>query len=69
MKCCICGKEMPNFMCSNNPDGAAWKKDGEIITPVFGLEDRCCDECNKKFVIPGRLYRAKLSESKNEDKE
>ena len=56
MKCCICGKEIKGF--GNNPEGAVWKThDGKIEMPEFGAEDRCCDECNGAFVIPGRMYR------------
>ena len=56
MKCCICGKEIKG--CGNNPEGAVWKtRDGKIEMPEFGAEDRCCDECNGAFVIPGRMYR------------
>jgi DNA-directed RNA polymerase subunit RPC12/RpoP len=48
MRCCICGKEIDGF--GNNP------------YPLCGKEDtdsRCCDECNWKFVIPGRVNSAK----------
>lgn len=56
MKCCICGVEINGY--GNNPDGAVWKTPtGEIELPEFNADDRCCDECNSKFVIPGRLYR------------
>ena len=56
MKCCICHKEIEGF--GNNPEGAVWKThDGKIEMPEFKAEDRCCDECNGAFVIPGRMYR------------
>ena len=56
MKCCICGKEIKGW--GNNPDGAVWKThDGKIEMPEFKEDDRCCDECNGAFVIPGRMYR------------
>ena len=56
MKCCICEKEIIGY--GNNPDGAMWKNRlGEIEELEFGAEDRCCDECNNRYVIPGRLYR------------
>ena len=56
MKCCICGKEIKGW--GNSPDGAVWKtRDGKIEMPEFKAEDRCCDECNGAFVIPGRMYR------------
>ena len=57
--CCICGKEFEGW--GNNPDGAAWKThDGEIELPEFEPLDRCCDECNAKYVVPGRIYRMGL---------
>ena len=56
MKCCICGKEIEGW--GNNPEGAVWKThDGKIEMPEFNEDDRCCDECNGAFVIPGRMYR------------
>lgn len=57
--CCICrGKLTDKF--GNNPDGAIWKDtSGNIVFPEFKENDRCCDECNLKFVIPGRMYRLK----------
>lgn len=56
MKCCICGKEIKGF--GNNAEGAVWKThDGKIEMPEFKEGDRCCDECNGAFVIPGRMYR------------
>ena len=59
MKCCICGIEINGY--GNNPDGAVWKTPtGEIELPEFEADDRCCDECNSRFVIPGRLYRMNL---------
>ena len=56
MKCCICGKKIKGL--DHNPEGAAWKTPtGEVELPEFVVEDRCCDECNRTYVIPGRLYR------------
>lgn len=53
--CCICGKTFTGY--GNNPEGAVWKNEkGEIIKPTFGSNDRCCDDCNSKYVIPGRIY-------------
>lgn len=46
--CCICGEEYTGY--GNNAE--PYKK------------GRCCDECNRKFVIPSRLN--KLRNSKNE---
>ncbi len=58
-RCCLCRKEIKGW--GNNPDGAAWKTyDGEIELLEFGPEDCCCDECNAKYVIPGRIYRLGL---------
>ncbi len=54
--CCICGDIYDNY--GNNPEGAAWKTEsGEIVFPEFDIiNDRCCNDCNEKFVIPGRIY-------------
>ena len=42
MKCCLCGKE-----------AGKW---GNSIWPISINEDnRCCDECNRAYVIPARL--------------
>lgn len=51
MKCCICGKEIKGY--GNDPWGAL---DENNEMTVFDNNDRCCDECNTKYVIPGRLY-------------
>lgn len=48
--CCICGKEYEGY--GNNPYPVGWD--------VFSEEDRCCNECNMKYVIPARI--ARLSE-------
>ena len=65
MKCCICGKKIKGW--GNNPDCAAWKThDGKIEMPGFKEDDRCCNDCNRRFVIPGRIYRmAKVKENNN----
>ena len=56
--CCICHKEIPEGSFGHNPEGAVWKThDGKIEMPEFNEDDRCCDECNGAFVIPGRMYR------------
>jgi hypothetical protein len=57
MKCCICGVEINGY--GNNPDGACWRDPitNEIVEGNFEPEDRCCDGCNERYVIPGRLYR------------
>lgn len=61
--CCICGKGFEGF--GNNPEGAAWRNlDGTTECPTFREEDRCCDECNRLYVIPGRLYQANMAKKK-----
>ena len=56
-KCCICDKSFEGW--GNDPWGAAWiDENGEVIEPEFNSDDYCCDECNNKFVIPGRMLRA-----------
>ena len=62
MKCCFCEKEFEGY--GNNPAGAMCKDiSGKIVELSYGPEDRCCDECNTRLVIPGRLY--KLSKARN----
>ena len=51
-KCCICGKEHTGY--GNNPDGAI---DSSKKLISWNPDDRCCDECNTKYVLPGRMYR------------
>ena len=51
--CSICGKRCTGY--GNNP------------YPVTkGEEDRCCDECNSKYVIPKRIYRLMHKEDEDE---
>lgn len=58
MRCCICGNEFDGP--GNNPEGALWRDaDGSLISFAFKDEDRCCDQCNADYVIPGRRYRLK----------
>ncbi len=63
MKCCICKKEFHGY--GNNPWGAAWKTEsGEVeLLEDFKPTEVCCDECNRQYVLPGRIYRMKLTES------
>lgn len=62
--CCICGGTFIGF--GNNPDGAMWKNEkGEIVEPSFKENDRCCNDCDNKYVIPGRMYKW----AKNREKE
>lgn len=56
MKCCICGKEIIGY--GNNPWGAMWKtENGNIVEPVYNIDARCCDDCDRRYVIPGRMYK------------
>lgn len=41
-KCALCGKKFVGF--GNNPE------------PLAKYEERCCDDCNTKYVIPARMY-------------
>ena len=60
MKCCICGCEIEGW--GNNPDGAMWKdENGSITEPTFNPDDRCCDMCDSRYVIPGRIYKLQRS--------
>ena len=54
-ECCICKKK---FECwGNNPDGAKWlDKEGNVVSPLFKPTDVCCNECNNRYVILGRMY-------------
>lgn len=46
-RCCICGAVFEDWDFGNNPDPIS-----------FGEEDeRCCNDCNEKFVVPLRWYR------------
>lgn len=40
-KCCFCEKEYNHF--GNNP------------VPILSGKNRCCDECDNRFVIPIRI--------------
>ena len=51
-KCCICGKVETGF--GNNPFGAV-DENKKVIQ--WKEEDRCCDECNRQYVLPGRMYK------------
>lgn len=54
--CCICTKPTTGF--GNNPEGAAvLDQFNNVKFLEFKDGDRCCDECNNHFVIPGRLYK------------
>lgn len=60
MKCCICGKYIRGY--GNNPHGHL-DDEGGIIE--YEPSQRCCDDCNRLYVIPGRmLLVAKTSRSR-----
>ena len=44
-RCCICGAVIEDF--GNNPDPISFGEENE----------RCCDDCNERFVIPLRWNR------------
>lgn len=65
--CCLCGGHFIGY--GNNPDGAVYRNDkGEIVMPEFKEDDRCCDDCDNKYVIAGRMYRMQLARQKNKSK-
>ena len=56
IKCCICEKLIDERR-SNNPEGACWKDtNGNVVEGHFDPDDRCCNECDNNYVIPGRMY-------------
>lgn len=62
-ECCICHRFFTGF--GNNPDGAMWKTEsGEIVDPEFKADDRCCNDCDGRYVIPGRMYRLQQSRAR-----
>lgn len=54
MKCCICGREKRDDEVFHNPTGAV-DETKKVIQ--WNESDHCCDECNTKYVLPGRLYK------------
>jgi len=50
MKCCICGENIVGY--GNNPQGAVDQNSRMI---KWKNKDRCCHECNRNYVLPGRL--------------
>ena len=54
MKCCICGKEVEAFR-TNNPQPIR-REDGQVFD---GINERCCNACNSKYVINYRIAVAK----------
>ena len=66
-RCCICGCIIESPMGENNPSGACWKDNqGNIVEAEFEATDVCCNDCNSRYVIPGRIYR--LNKNKRRDK-
>jgi DNA-directed RNA polymerase subunit RPC12/RpoP len=54
--CCICGQTFTGY--GNNPAGAMGRdKEGNLVELTFKPEEVCCDDCNSRYVITGRLYR------------
>ena len=53
--CCICGEKIDGY--GNNPEPYISAENGE----------RCCDECNSKFVIPARIEQYYKEEKIDED--
>lgn len=54
--CCICGKKITGY--GNNPDGAMWRdKNGNIVEYECKEGDVCCDNCNMRYVLVGRMYK------------
>ena len=45
-------------MGENNPAGAMCKdNEGNVVELSFGPEEVCCNDCNNRYVIPGRIYK------------
>lgn len=64
-KCCICHQPIEGR--GNNPEGAIrFKADGTIEHMIFKAKDLCCDQCNRAYVILGRLYMIGRSAHKNQ---
>ena len=54
--CCICGNHCQGY--GNNPAGAMMRDDeGNVVELSFQPEDECCNDCNTRYVIPGRIYK------------
>ena len=65
-ECCLCHRHFRGF--GNNPWGAVYKDEHDkIVMPEFKEDDRCCDECDGLYVIPGRMYRMALKRKKEKD--
>ena len=58
LHCCICGKEIEGY--GNTPDGAIV---GTTLKRAQWEQDqRCCNECNEKYVVPGRIALSQLKQ-------
>lgn len=66
--CCICGRSIKNILNENNPEGAMWRDfdTGDIVEFKPHRGDVCCNECNTKYVLPGRLYKLHHKAEKGE---
>lgn len=54
MRCSICGTEITDGI-GNNPE------------PLRTPKERCCDDCNKRLVLPARLEEAQLRTLNHEE--
>lgn len=60
IKCCFCSKEIKGF--GNSAVGAVDSNADPPKKLKVNLSDKCCDDCFKKYVIPGRkVYLEKIS--------
>ena len=59
MICCICKNEIKEGY-GNNPYGVLYEN-GQPVP--WRPEDVCCNDCNLRYVIPGRIFM-KLNDSK-----
>ena len=42
------------------PQGAMWKDgEGNVCAPQYNIGERCCDNCNVRYALPGRLQLLK----------
>jgi hypothetical protein len=66
--CCLCGGKFHGY--GNNPQGAVSRDANDnIVLHEFKEGDRCCDECDGLYVIPGRMYRLALARQKQKEEE
>ena len=55
--CCICGKKFNTF--GNNPEPLMPLEDN-------GKENRCCDSCDWKYIVPVRLLHRRVFKAAKE---